>query len=289
MKLANMAWATCMVVLGTTAVGCTADANGDDEDGRLGTNESLLVEDNDAVEENDQDAEAGLEDPLSGADPTNPGTPAEGTTLEELMDKVRGNPGKWFKPAGCITTTVEGNVAKHAFKGCKGPWGLAEFEGSVTSTYVREGGVLTITHEASGFSLNGASVSGKRVIVYSKSGNVVTKHRTGTWSGTTKNGKEFSHDADFTATWDPVARCVTRDGSASTQVGGRELTRSIAGYKRCGIGNLGCPESGTITLTRTKGDREATVTLQFTGGRNYVLKRRSGREVTGVLVCRDGT
>ena len=81
--------------------------------------------------------------------------------------------------------------------------------GTVTSTYVRGNGTLTITHEATGFKANGASISGKRVVVYTKSGTLITKHRTGTWTGTTKKGKDFSHDADFTVTYDTAAKCIS--------------------------------------------------------------------------------
>jgi len=284
----NMALVTTMtmIALGVVAGGCTATSVGEEESSSLGTNESLLVADNDEAEEVEEDSEAGLDEPLSGADPTDPGTPADATDEAAFMGKVKTNPGRWFKPAGCITTTIAGNVATHVFKDCTGPYGLASFNGTVTSTYVRVGGTLTITHEANGFSINGGTVSGKRVVVYSKSGTVITKKRTGSWSGTTKRGKAFSHDADFTITWDPASKCVTRDGSASTSVGAREFSRTITGYKRCGIGSLGCPESGKIVLSRTKGDQSASVTIEFLGGRQYTVTGSGGRTAKGVLVCR---
>lgn len=285
MKLANVGLVSTMALLGVVAIGCAAKAEGEEESS-LGTNESLLVADNEEAEQVEEDSEAGLDEPLSGAEQADPGSPADATDEAAFMEKVKTNPGRWFKPAGCITTTIAGNVATHVFKDCTGPYGLASFNGTVTSTYVRGSGSLTITHEASGFAINGATVSGKRVVVYSKSGTVITKKRTGSWSGTTKRGKAFSHDADFTVTWDPAAKCVTRDGSASTTVGAREFSRTIDGYKRCGIGNLGCPESGKIVLSRTKGDQTASVTIEFLGGRQYTVTGSGGRTAKGVLVCR---
>jgi hypothetical protein len=285
MKLSNVALVSTMAVLGLVAVGCAAKTD-TASDGNLATDEALLVSDNSEAQDTDDTMESGVEEPLSGADPTDPGTPADGADDATLLAKIKTNPGKWFKPAGCITTTLAGNVATHVFNSCSGPYGLANFTGTVTSTYVRGNGTLTITHEASGFKANGAEISGKRVVVYTRNGAVVTKHRTGDWTGTTKNGKAFTHTADFTATWDSAAKCITRDGSAQTTIAAREFSHSITGYKRCGIGDLGCPESGTIVLERTKASGvSASVTIEFLGGREYTVTGPKGGKVTRALVC----
>lgn len=285
MKLSNVALVSTMAVLGLVAVGCAAKTD-TASDGNLGTDEALLVSDDSDAQDTDDTMESGVEEPLSGADPTDPGTPADGADDATLLAKIKTNPGKWFKPAGCITTTLAGNVATHVFDGCSGPYGLANFTGTVTSTYVRGNGTLTITHEATGFKANGAQISGKRVVVYTKSGAVISKHRTGDWTGTTKNGKAFSHTADFTATWDAAAKCITRDGSAQTTIAAREFSHSITGYKRCGIGALGCPESGTIVLERTKASGvSASVTIEFLGGREYTITGPKGGKVTRMLAC----
>jgi len=288
MNTRNLALVSTMVVLGAVAIGCTAKADGDDGEGNLATNESMLVEDNEDVEEQDEEVEVGLEDPLSGAATTDPGTPAEGATDDELMAKIRTNPGRWYQPAGCITTTIAGNVATHVFKDCTGPSGLRTFNGTVTSTWTRGSGSVTVVHAATDFQINGATISGSRTLVYTKSGSTISRQRTGAWAGTTKKGKPFSHDAAFTATWDPSTKCVTRDGSASTSRANREFTRTVTGYKRCGIGNLGCPEAGTIVLSRTKGEFTASVTLEFLGGREYRVTGDRGRAFRGRMICRAG-
>jgi hypothetical protein len=285
MKLANMALVSAMAVLGLLAVGCSSKTDSSNGDGTLDVSEELLVSDNSEVDDQDETLESAVEEPLSGADPSDPGAPAEGTDDADLLAKVKLNPGKWFKPAGCIVTTLTGNVAKHEMKDCSGPYGLASFTGTVTSTYVRAAGTLTITHEATGFKANGATISGKRVVVYTRNGTVITKHRTGAWTGTTKKGKDFSHDADFTATYDMATKCITRDGSAQTSVAAREFSRSIAGFKRCGVGSLGCPQSGEIVLSRTKGGDTASVTIDFLGGRDYTVTGPKGKTIAGKLVC----
>jgi len=283
MKLSNLALVSS-VVFGLVAVGCAAKTTSG-SDGALGTDESQLVADNTEASDTDDTMESGVEEPLSGSTVEDPGTPAIAATQDDVLAQIKTNPGKFFKPAGCLTTTLAANVATHVFKGCTGPYGLVDFNGTITSTYVLANGSLTITHAASGFKANGAQIDGQRVVVYTKSGDVVTKHRTGNWTGTTKSGKAFSHTADFTSTWDAATKCITRDGTADTTVAAREFSHTISGYKRCGIGLLGCPESGKIVLERTKGAVSASVTIDFLGGRDFTVTGPKGNTVTEELVC----
>lgn len=284
---ANTKLLSMMAVLGLVTVGCSVKSTDDPEPlGSLGSSESQLVADDTEAAETDDDLDVGIDEPLSGATPTDPGTPADEATDADLMAKVKTNPGLFFQPAGCITTTIAGNVATHVFTNCTGPYGMATFNGTVTSTYVREAGKLTVTHEANGFSINGATISGKRVVVYTRSGTTITKNRTGAWTGTTAKGNAISHEASFVTTYDVAAKCITRDGSAKTSVGGRSLERSIDGYERCGIGRLGCPNGGKIVLTRTKDGESLSLTIEFLGGRAYRVTRPNGTQVDRQLVCR---
>lgn len=275
-----------LAVFGLAVVGCGARkqvAPGENPEGTtLTTSEAELVDDDQEAADTDGDAEAGLDEPLSGAAPSDPGNPAPET---DVLVKVKTNPGLFFRPAGCLTTTLNGNVATHVFNNCTGPYGMLTFNGTVTTTYDVEPGKLTITTSANGFTINGATITGTRVVVYTRSGTVITKVRTGTWSGTTAKGKPISHTANFTTTYDTSTRCLTRDGTAETTIGGRSLERTIDGFKRCGIGRLGCPESGTITLTRTKGGDSLTLKIEFMGGRDVEITRPDGDVVDRKLLC----
>ena len=104
-------------------------------------------------------------------------------------------------------------------------------------------------------------------------------------SGTTAKGKDITHQANFKTTYDTAAKCLTRDGSAETTIGGRSYERVIDGYKRCGIGDLGCPESGTITLSRTKTET-LTLTITFEGGTAYTVTRPNGKKIERNLICK---
>ncbi len=284
---ANTKLLSMISVLGLVTIGCSVKSTDDPEPlDSLGSSESQLVADDSEATETDEDLDVGLDEPLSGATPADPGSPADGATDADVMAKVKSNPGLFFQPAGCITTTIEGNVATHVFKGCTGPYGMAKFDGTVTSTYVREAGKLTVTHEANGFAINGATISGKRVVVYTRTGTTITKNRTGAWSGTTAKGNPITHDASFVTTYDAATKCITRDGSATTSIGGRSFERSIEDYKRCGIGRLGCPESGKVVLSRTKDGESLSLTIEFLGGRDYRVTRPNGTQVQRQLVCR---
>ena len=91
MKLANIVSAVSVILLGSLAVGCKAnvddDKNADTAD--LGTSESQLVEDDSEATETDDDIEAGIDDPLSGATAEDPGTPAEGSTDDEVLENAQ--------------------------------------------------------------------------------------------------------------------------------------------------------------------------------------------------------
>lgn len=271
-------------LLALVTVGCSSATSNDGES--LGSSQDQLVSDNEEASNTDADLEVGVDDSLSGAGVADPGTPALDDLDAARLEKVRVNAQAFFQPAGCLTTTVRGNVAMHVFVNCTGPYGLKTFNGTLTSTWAKADGTLTVTHAATDFSINGATISGSRIVTYTKSGNVITKHRTGDWSGTTASGKILDHTADFTSTWNPSTLCVTRDGSSHSQIGGRELDTTVTGYKRCGIGNLGCPESGQITLTRTKGDKTNQVTVDFVGGRKVKVTGPGGGAATRAMVCR---
>lgn len=282
--LTNIALAS-IIAVGIVTIGCKSHED-DESDSALGASESQLVEDDAEASDVDDDLEAGLDEPLSGATEVDPGSPADGASDDDVMEKARTNPGRFFKPAGCIVSTRQGNKLTHVFEKCTGPYGMAEFNGSITSTYVREAGKLTVTHEATGFTANGASITGKRVVVYTRSGSVVTKTRNGSWSGTTAKGKPITHEASFVTTYDIASKCITRDGSAQTTIGGRSHERTVDDYKRCGIGRGGCPESGRITLARTKGGDTLSLSIEFLGDARYRVTRPNGTQVTRSLICR---
>ena len=67
-------------------------------------------------------------------------------------------------------------------------------------------------------------------------------------SGKTAGSQPIVYTADYATPWEPVGRCITRNGSPETSTEGREFRRTIVGYERCGVGFLGCPQAGTVSI-----------------------------------------
>jgi hypothetical protein len=263
-------------------VGC---GEGEPTGDKLGVEESALVEDSGEIDDLDAETELGLEEPASGAPLADPGAPPlDGTTNGAgAAANSKTNIGLFFKPAGCIVSTVTGNVVTHVFTNCTGPQGYTSFNGTVVSTWSLSAGKLSVKHVAQGFRINGATVDHTVTVDYTKQGTVYTKHRVGETTGITKAGKPITHHADYTTTYDTAARCITRDGSSETTVGNRGVSRTIAGYKRCGIGSLGCPDSGVYTVTRKA--LNLTIKIEFPGGATMKVTLPGGRVVTVPLLC----
>lgn len=287
MKLVNIAFASITFLTLTAAAGCSSSDDVSSSDtGDLATNESQLVTDDSDAANVDDDLESAIDEPLSGARTDDPGAPANARTAAEIIAIVKEKAAAFFQPAGCLTSTANGATITHVFEACSGPYGLKTFTGTISSEYAVAGdGTITIKHAASGFTANGATFSGSRVVTYALAGTTWTKTRTGSWTGKTPAGKDVSHDASFVTTYDTSSKCLTRDGSAQSTVGGRSFERTVDGYERCGIGRFGCPESGELTLSTTKRAQTVTVKLTFEGGTRYSVTRPNGRVVERRLVC----
>ena len=119
MKLMNLTALVSATVLAVAVVGCknTDETDNSGSTETLGTSESQLVEDDAEVNDTDTDLEAGLDDTTSGSTEADPGDPADGATDDEVGEKMRKNAGGFFKPAGCLVSTREGNKITHAFNG----------------------------------------------------------------------------------------------------------------------------------------------------------------------------
>jgi hypothetical protein len=268
--------------LALSAAACAGKNGGTDTSG-LDSESAALVSDNSEVDETEGTVEGGLEDTLSGAT----ALPSDGGEIDLsaadvtlIAESARKNPGIFFEPAGCITSTREGNVVTHVFTGCTGPYGLTSFDGTVTSTWTKIAGGFQVVHATKGFHVDGAIVDHTVTITYTKASGIYTRTRKGSLTGTTAKGRAITHSADYVTTWDPGSRCITRNGSSETTIGLREMSRSITGYERCGVGLFGCPKSGTIELKRPR----ASVTLTFPGGPSVDIVV-NGHELHRDLVC----
>jgi hypothetical protein len=297
MSLSRIAIVSSVLVAALVAFpGCKKLDTSDGES--LGTSEDLLVTDSEGDDEQEQSEES-AEDSTTGAsteaEAEQGPEPSASADLDAQMVKVRENPGRFFTPAGCITTTIEktatARIATHVFQGCLGPEGKRKYTGTVVATWTAPGaGKLQVVREAKGFKIeridDGVVLTVDRTVTvsFAKAGTVYSKVRSVQMTGTTSTGKNVSRTASWNVSFDSSTRCLTRDGSSTATHEGRELTRTVTGYKRCGIGTLGCPQSGVLTINRKKGvgdaEKDLTLTVEFTGGRGYAVTGSAGRKVS---------
>lgn len=270
-----------LLILGTVGfglfTGCAGQSSRTDTDG-LDSETAALVADNEDVADTEEAVEVGIEEPLSGA--PSPEAEVDGADADALADRARTNPGIYFKPAGCIVSTRAANVVTHVFTDCTGPYGLRSYNGTVTSTWTKIANGAQVVHATKGFKINGATVDHTVTIQYTKVAGVYEKTRKGSLTGTTAKGNAIKHAADYVSKFDAGTRCITREGSSSSSVGAREWSRSIKGYERCGVGYLGCPKSGLITLDSPRRD----VTLSFPGGASVDITV-DGKKFRRSLLC----
>jgi hypothetical protein len=285
--------AALLLVAGCRAKTTSSSSTPTTDDGSLGTTEDALTADNDQSQEAEDDAEDGIENGLSGASPSDPGTPADASDTTGLDVKIKTNPGLYFKPAGCIVSTrLSPGVWNHVFTNCTGPNGKVTYNGTVKSTWTVSASTLEVKHEATNFTVTGkkvtATFSGSRDVTYTRQGTLITKHRVGDWNGTIASVADpsksapWTHHADFTSTWDSASKCYTRDGSAENSIGGREFGRKVSGFKVCG-GIFACPQSGELELDRKDGT--VTITVTFLGGTKVEITGPKGNSVTRTLLC----
>jgi hypothetical protein len=266
-------------LLAVSVAGCSGKSNPTSEG--LDSESAALVDDSMEVDDSETTVESGLEESLSGAT-------AEGAELDLTLDATtaaeagRTNPGIFFKPAGCIVSTRAGNVITHTFTNCTGPNGYVGFNGVVTSTWSKITNGFEVVHATTGFKINGATINHTVTIDYTRVAGVYTRTRKGSTTGTTASGKPITHSADYVVTYDPAGSCITRNGASSTTIGDRAFSRSIKGWVRCGVGALGCPKSGTFTLTR--GTR-LNLVLEFPGGA-VVDITINGKKYRRPLLCK---
>jgi hypothetical protein len=276
------------------AIACSAKTTTSPTDpSTLGTNEDALTTDNSDSQEAEDGTEDGIENGLSGATPTDTGNAVDGVDLATIDAKMKVNPGLYFMPAGCIVSTrIAAGQWSHVFTNCTGPLGRVTYNGTVTSTWTVSAGSFQVVHAATSFTEAGPNVTvtfgGSRTVTYTRAGSVLSKHRVGSWTGTlSKNAnpsktEPWSHNADFTSTWDESSKCYTRDGSADNAIGGREFGRKVTGYKVCG-GLFACPSSGELEVDRKDGS--VTITIDFLGGQNVEVTGPKGNSIKVKIAC----
>ncbi len=274
MRTPTMLLFSSVLTLASGIAGCGAHPTGPGD--ALETQSASLVSDNEQTVEAEQDLELTVEQPLSGS--ASESASVDTTSDASAAGAAIANAGLYFQPSGCLKSTRVANVITHVFDDCTGPHGRAHISGTVTSTWTAIANGVQVVHAADDFRVNGAVVDHHATLSYSYEDGTYKLQRVATTSGVTAQGAPIEHEAAYTTTWQPQGLCATRNGSSQTTIDGREFSRTIDGYERCGVGLLGCPKAGTFTLERPNLEvaiqfREAGLYDLTVNGRTYANRR----------------
>jgi hypothetical protein len=299
--IVSIAFLSCVSFV---AAGCTAEvpnATGVDPASAATADTSLLAQDDEDALADDMDADEvdsasdELASGLAGAAADALDDMADAADLDGVDAVVKTNPGKFFSPAACLTSTRlgKGNWS-HVLKDCKGPKGRFTYSGEITAQWSLKDGVLSVERDVKNLVVQGkrvtATVSGEQNVSFSRDKDklVITRHRVGDLEGTIARNKEgakpvpFEHKADFTTTFNRKGKEYTREGHAESQIGKREVDRTVSGYKAEG-GRLACPSAGQVVISRKMGEKQ--LTIDFLGGQDVKITGSRGRSVTRQIKC----
>jgi hypothetical protein len=197
---------------------------------------------------------------------------------------------QWW-PAGCVTRQRDAtnkSVVHVTLDDCTGPFGLRHHSGTLTLTFSKStsGGTADVHVEiaSSNMTVNGKPVTYSADADITVSGTTRTVKYNGAWTRVNDKGETVSHTRQGTTVVDTAAKCRDTNGTAVTQVGGREIDSTIKDYKIClkADGTEGCP-SGEIDHTHKASGKTATFT--FDGTAEAKVTRPNGATEDVPLVC----
>ena len=112
--------------------------------------------------------------------------------------------------------------------------------------------------------------------------------RTIAWQGALeregKNGGTVNHSSDLSIVVDTVAHCRTRNGTAVTSFGDREIDTSFEDVKVCrdASGAFGCP-TGQVTHTNAASGKQ--ITVDFDGSDQATVTGPKGQTFEKPMIC----
>lgn len=263
-----------LACLGVVAVACSSKDSSS-------TSDTSAADTADNADNNESSASAGqasrfdeqLLGPVSAQDP------------EQAAGAVAA--AQWW-PAGCVTRQRDAtnkSVVHVTLKDCSGPFGLVHHSGDITLTFSKSAdGGLHVNGTSSNMTVNGKAVSWSTDADIAVSGTTRTVKYNGAWTRENAKGETVSHTRTGTTVIDTAAKCRDTNGTAVTQVGGREVDSVIKDYKICRKtdGTDACP-SGEIQHTHKASGR--TVTDDFDGSAEAKVTGPKGNSVEVPLVC----
>ncbi len=206
---------------------------------------------------------------------------AVGTVVDAaaLATRAEARAATRYQPAGCATTTRQGNVLTHVLNACSGRRGLLQMTGTVIVTFADVAAGVQVTVASDDLKVNRATMDVNATGLRSVDGTKTTLTVTSTGDGVGPRGNHFVRTGQFTAVADTATECLDLNGSWQLTVGGASRSTTINGLQVC---KDTCPSAGTINHRGFRG-REVTVT--FDGSAEASWTSTAGRSGSVEMQC----
>ena len=172
---------------------------------------------------------------------------------------------------------------------CKGRFGRHSVSGTEIVHFTKDAANPTMIH--ADFTSQGLTMDGKAAS-HTASADITidgaTRHIdwNGAFNTVTDAGVAVAHTSDLTIDVDTTAKCRTRNGTAQTTIGDRQLSTTFTDVKVCrgAAGVRMCP-TGTVTHSGQRNGKSITVTLAFDGTSTAVATLPNGNTINKTLLC----
>jgi len=168
---------------------------------------------------------------------------------------------------------------------CAGRFGNKDVSGTeIVHFTVGSDGVIHADFHSENLTANGKPASHTATADITVSGTTRTIAWQGAWERTNDKGVTVKHTSDLTIVVDTTTRCRTRNGTAVTNVGSREISTEITNLQVCRdeSGTPGCPTGEVVHTNKAK---EKTVAVEFDGTNQAEVTTPKGLTFEKPLIC----
>ena len=263
------------LVLAGAAVGCGANPGEESTDAAT---QELASDGNDAVIASDQgtiDMTDATFDLASATDATLVADALVSAPSDPISGKCRSRAKDPNDPHTVIITLTH----------CTGRFGNRDVSGTeIVHFTMGSAGVIHADFHSENLTAGGKPASHTASADITVSGTTRTIAWQGAWERTNDKGLAVTHESDLTITVDTATRCRTRNGTAVTKVGNREIHTTITDMQVCRDenGTPGCP-TGKVEHTNQANDK--TVTVDFDGLSEAHVTTPKGATFDKAMTC----
>lgn len=189
-----------------------------------------------------------------------------------------------YRPAGCVTTLVQGTAITYTLVDCTGPFKMNRINGKVEVVYSVGADGLHAQTTASDLHIGGVTIDVFSEGFFSVEG-AWRKLRVSTRGvGTGPRGHTIERDGAYTVKWNKVEGCVGFEGAFETRAGERRFQTTATALSRC-AGE--CPAAGG-KIVHEAIHKNQRIQFDFDGTDSVHWTSSGGDEGTIGLFCGAG-